>query len=588
MKKTTSLLILLSIILSSCNTQNVIVSKDKQVKKDTTITNVEPIKIINTDSINNVISNYIKFLVSDLDSGNYVIDKQNIFSKSLLPNSYINSNYSQLWLSEKNKNDAIFALQHSDEHGLLPSDYHMNEINKLNGRYSNLSNQERAFLDILITDGIILYAYHLIRGKVNPHDLSFSWNFIEHQFPEDTKQYLYEALDQEKLNEALYSLEPQDDEYTLLKRKLAENKAVISDGGWEIVEVKTPLHEGDTDKGIIQLRKRLAAQGYYQEEEVTTLNSLISTNDTVVNNIYDTKLVLAVKHFQKEHGLNYDGVIGKHTLSLINTSAKEYQKKIICSLERRRWIKYPTDEPYIKVNIPAYKMEFVENNKAVYSSNAVIGKINKKTPMFTERLKLVVLNPTWTLPRSITTTETLSRLKANPNYLDKHNMDLIDSQGNIVNNHDIDWNKYKKGHFPYTVRQGPGPNNALGQVKFLFPNKYSIYLHDTPSKYLFAKEKRAFSHGCIRLQNPLDFAEFLLKRENKTYWTRNKIDEIIKTSKTKNIRLKHEYPVLLMYLTAGYSVDGDVFYLEDVYNRDVVLYKKIIEENAVLYDVTLK
>ena len=587
MKKIILLLFSLSIFINSCDTPKAIVTKEDHIKVDSISTVIDSVKIKQTDSLNNVISSYIEILVSDLDSGNYVIAKQDIFSKSLLPNTYRNTNFSQLWLSEKNKKDAIYALQHSDEHGLLPSDYHLVEITELNNRYSKLSSQERAYLDILITDGTILYAYHLIRGKVNPHDLSFSWNFIEHQFPEDTKQYLRKAIDQENLSEALFNLEPQDEEYLLLKLKLAENKVVIRDGGWEMVKIETPLHEGDSDKGILQLINRLTAQGYYQEEE-TTLDSLMTANDTLENNIYNTKLVLAVKHFQKEHGLNSDGVIGKHTLSLINTSAKEYQKKIICSLERRRWIKYPTDEPYIKVNIPAYKMEFVEDNKAVYSSNVVIGRINKKTPMFTKRLKLVVLNPTWTLPRSITTTETLSRLKANPNYLDKHNMDLIDRNGNVVGNHDIDWHKYKKGHFPYTVRQGPGPHNALGQVKFLFPNKYSIYLHDTPSKYLFSKEKRAFSHGCIRLQNPLNFAEYLLKRENETYWNRKKIDGIIKTSKTKNIRLKHEYPVLIMYMTAGYSVDGDVFYLEDIYNRDTKLYKKIIERKAVLYNIKLK
>ena len=575
MKKIFPLLFSLSIILNGCDSPKAVVSEDERTKVDTVSIVVEPVSIINVDSINNVISNYIEVLVSDLDSGNYVIDKQVIFSRSLLPNTYKNTNFSQLWLSDKNRKDAIEALQNSDSHGLSPNDYHLEELSSLNNRYDELSSQERAYFDILLTDGSVLYAYHLIRGKVNPHDLSFSWNFIEHQFPEDTKHYLRKALDDENLDEALYSLEPQDEEYKLLKRKLESNKIVIENGGWNVVEVKTPLHEGDEDDGIIQLKNSLATQGYFQEEE-TQLDGLLNSNDSLAKNIYDTKLVLAVKHFQKEHGLKPDGVIGKHTLKVINTPIEEYQKKIICNLERRRWMLYPTDEPYIKVNIASYRMQFIEDNKAVYSSNVVIGKIGKETPMFTERLKLVVLNPTWTLPRSISTTETLSRLKANPNYLDTHNMNLIDRHGNIVDNHGIDWHKYKKGHFPYTVRQEPGPHNALGQVKFLFPNKYSIYLHDTPSKHLFSKEKRAFSHGCIRLQNPLDFAEFLLKKENESYWSRKKIDEIIRTSKTRNIRLKHEYPVLLMYQTAGYSTDGDIFYLEDVYGRDSKLYKKII------------
>ena len=412
MKKTTLLLFVLSLLFNGCNTQKAIVSEGEKVKSDTISTVVEPVKIINIDSINTIISNHIEILVSDLDSGNYVIDKQIIFSKSLLPDTYKNTNFSQLWLSEKNRKDAIEALQNAKKHGLSPDDYHLNEIISLNSRYSELSSEERAYFDIILTDGSILYAYHLIRGKVNPHDLSFSWNFIEHKFPEDTKQYLRKALDDENLDEALYSLEPQDEEYQLLKRKLESNKEIIENGTWIVVEVKTPLHEGDEDEGVIQLKESLSIQGYYQYEE-TQLDSLVSNNDSLADNIYGTKLVLAIKHFQKEHGLKPDGVIGKHTLKVINTPIEEYQKKIICNLERRRWMQYPTDEPYIKVNIASYNMQFIEDNEAVYSSNVVIGKIGKETPMFTERLKLVVLNPTWTLPRSIILLRTMELIGTN-------------------------------------------------------------------------------------------------------------------------------------------------------------------------------
>ena len=574
MKKLILLLFSLSVLLYSCNSTKPAVAKDVQIKKDTVVAVVKPIKIINIDSLNSIISNKIEILVSDLDSGNYVIEKQIIFSKSLLPDTYKSNNYSQLWLSDKNRTDATEALEKANEHGLTPNDYHLKRILKLDANYANLTLEERAELDILLTDGIVLYSFHLIKGKVNPHDLSYSWNFIEHQLPENTEAYLYKALDEEELDETLYSLEPQDNEYKLLKNKLASNKEIIEDGGWSKIEIETPLRVGDTDNGIVELKKLLIIQGYFTEEK-TKIDSLLVDNDTLPKNIYSSKLETSVKHFQREHGLNSDGVIGKHTLKIINTSPEEYQKKIICSLERRRWLQYPTDEPYIKVNIASFRMQFIENGNDIYSSNVVIGKIGKETPLFTKRIKLVVLNPTWTLPRSITTTETLRRLQANPNYLDTHNMNLINRDGTIVDNHGIDWHKYKEGHFPYMVRQEPGPHNALGQVKFLFPNKYSIYLHDTPAKYLFSKEKRAFSHGCIRLQNPLDFALFLLQRENKDYWNKEKIDEIIKTSKIKNVRLKHEYPILLMYQTASISNDGDIIYYQDIYDRDSNLFSKI-------------
>ena len=574
MKKLIVLLFSLSVLFNSCSSTKGVVANDVQVKKDTIVDVIKPIKIINIDSLNNIISNNIEVLVSDLDSGKYIIDKQVIFSKSLLPNAYKNNNYSQLWLSDKNRADAIESLKKANAHGLIPNDYHLEAILELNDNYENLTLKERAKLDVILTDGIVLYSFHLIKGKVSPHDFSYSWNFIEHQLPKNKEAYLYKSLDEEKLKEALYSLEPQDDEYKSLKNKLATNKEIIKNGGWSKVNLKTPLHVGDTDDGVLDLRKLLIIQGYFTEEK-TEIDSLLVENDTLPKNIFNSKLEASVKHFQKEHGLNPDGVVGKHTLKVINTSPEEYQKKIVCSLERRRWLQYPTDEPYVKVNIASFRMQFIENGDNIYSSNVVIGKIGKETPLFTKRIKLVVLNPTWTLPRSITTTETLRRLKANPNYLDTHNMNLIDRNGRIINNHGIDWNKYKEGHFPYMVRQEPGPHNALGQVKFLFPNKYSIYLHDTPSKYLFSKEKRAFSHGCIRLQNPLDFALFLLQRENKNYWSKEKINKIIKTSKLKNIRLKHEYPILLMYQTASMSSDGDIIYYQDIYDRDNKLYNKI-------------
>ncbi len=563
--------------LVSCNNQKEVATT---IEKQQVLTQREPnIKkhYVNIDSIKKLVSIAIEEDILNLDTVHFVLDNQNIFSRTLLPTTYKDNEYLPLWQSEKNKNDAINALEKSEENGLSPKDYHLEKIEYFNKNYDKLTPEEKAEFDILLTDGVILYAYHLIKGKINPHDLSFSWNFIEHQLPENTKAILKDALKNENLIDALNNLEPQDQEYKLLKDKLAFNKQIIENGGWGKVSINTPLKPDAKDKGIVSLRKRLTLAGYLKDDN---FNNALTQPDSVNNDslkaeTYNKSLVLAVKHFQSEHGLNSDGVIGKHTLEVINTPIEDYQKKIICNLERRRWIKYPTDEPYIKVNIADFNMQFIENNKVVYKSSVVIGKVSKKTPLFTKRMKVIVLNPTWTLPRSITTTETLRKLKQDPLYLEKHNMHLIDSKGNIISDKGIDWHKYKTGHFPYSVRQEPGPHNALGQVKFLFPNKYAIYLHDTPSKYLFSKEVRAFSHGCVRLQNPLDFADFLLERENKNYWNREKINDIIKTAKINNIYLKHKYPVLIMYQTTGASLDGDIFYVDDIYGRDNKLYKKI-------------
>ena len=563
MKKTTLLISIISILFFGCKSKKVI-SDNNTISADTTQVLVAE-KTINIDSINNIIDSTIKNIVIDLDSVNSKVDGQFIFSHSLLPESYKNIDYHQLWKSKKNRTDAINAILKSKEHGLVPKDYHINEINKLNDNYSNLSPENLAVLDILLTDGIILYAYHLIEGKLNPEDLSYSWNFIHNKLPENTAPLLHAAISEERLTEILYSLEPQDNEYKKLKEQYKINEKIINNGGWNIVNFETSIHPNAENEEIPQLRKRLIAEGYLLE------------TDTSSSKLYDKKLIDAVKHFQKQHGLTADGVIGKHTLKIINISVEEKQKTIVCNLERRRWIDYPFEKPYIKVNIASYRMQFIENYDVVYASKVVVGKTQKQTPMFEDKLEIVVINPTWTLPYSITSTETLRKLKKDPNYLDKHNMNLIDRNGKVINNHGIDWHKYKEGHFPYTVRQGAGPSNALGRVKFLFPNKYAIYLHDTPSKYLFSKDERDFSHGCIRLQNPLNFAEFLLKRENATKWNKDVIAKIVKTEKTKNISLRHKYPILLMYQTAGTTQNDEIFYYADIYKRDAKVYELLVK-----------
>jgi len=243
-------------------------------------------------------------------------------------------------------------------------------------------------------------------------------------------------------------------------------------------------------------------------------------------------------------------------------------------------VSYDGQKPYIKVNIASFRMQYYEEDQVVYASNVVVGKVQKKTPVFQDKLELIVLNPTWTLPFSITSTETLRKLKKDSMYLQKHNMVLITSAGRVVSDSGIDWNKYEEGHFPYMVRQQPGPDNALGQVKFLFPNKYAIYLHDTPSKYLFSREERAFSHGCIRLQNPLNFANFLLNKQD-TAWSMDSINAIIETRKITNIRLKNKIPIYILYQTAGVTEQNEVFFYHDIYGRDEKVYRKLMNLETV-------
>ena len=575
MKKTFLILSIFLFLTYSCKTQKAVADKPSKTVGNKTIAlqnnqisagDMPNLLSLFTDSIDALVAVQIKEDISTIDTVKGHFHDRIIFSRNLLPGSYSFTEYHALWKSQKNRMDAINIIRKSDEHGLVSDSYHYNIVKELNEKYESLSVKELSELDILLTDAIVLYAYHLIEGKINPEDLSYSWNFKHHQLPKYIVQILHQDLFEEQLDLALLSLEPQDEEYQKLKKQLEANRRIAEQGGWGTLLLKSTIHPGESDSLLPQIRQRLVIEHF------------LSIEDVSAGILYDKSTLVAMKHFQEQHGLHPDGVIGKHTVQILNEPIGEKQRKIICNLERRRWFKYPKNQAYIKVNIAAYKMQFIENGEVVYKSNVVIGKLQKQTPMFMNKLKYVVLNPTWTLPFSITSTETLRKLKKDPNYLEKHNMVLLTHSGSPVNSQGIDWHHYKEGQFPYTVRQSGGPGNALGRVKFLFPNKYAIYLHDTPSKYLFSKEKRAFSHGCVRLQNPLDFAEFLLKKEPNSNWDMEKIKEIIKSDKTKTIGLKHKYPILLMYQTAGITENGKIYYYEDIYNRDKKLYGLLMEK----------
>jgi len=543
-------------------------SKKEATQVESTVVEVMdtiPEPVVNRDSL---IAIEIAERVSQIDSNKHKINDRFIFSNTVLPMAYQKKEYSQLWKSEKNRADAIEALLSSKEHGLLPEDYHVEEILNYNSNYDSLTNEELANYDILLTDGVLLYGFHLIRGKVDPETLSSTWNFMGRKLPEVKTKILLGAIENEKLPEELYKLEPQDNEYQVMQEYLVWQERIIENGGWSSVYLSSTIHPGESDTNMPALRNRLIAENY------------LTAVDTSSSTVYDEKLVEGMKKFQKRHGLNADGVLGKATMKMVNITAEEKRQMLVTNLDRRRWLNYPSEGPYIKVNIASFRMIYIDNGKVTYASNVVVGKTQKQTPMFSDRMKLVVFNPTWTLPFSITSTETLSKLKKDPNYLQKHNMVLIDHKGNIIDSHGIDWHKYSEGHFPYMVRQEPGPSNALGQVKFLFPNKYAIYLHDTPSKHLFSRDERAFSHGCIRLQNPLNFAQFLLSKQD-TSWTMDKINAIIKTRETETIRLKPRIPIYLLYQTVGVNEENELYFYHDIYNRDDKVYETIMQPETI-------
>ncbi len=282
--------------------------------------------------------------------------------------------------------------------------------------------------------------------------------------------------------------------------------------------------------------------------------------------MFDKELEEAVKKFQKRHKLTSDGVIGKGTIEQMQVPIEDRIDMIILNLERIRWVFQQPDDDFLLVNIAGFHVKRFTNRNEVFDSRVIVGKYHKETPVFKGVMKYIVMNPTWTLPYSIATHETLPKLKKDPGYLAAKHMEVTDKNGKILDPANIDWNKYSAGNFPFIIRQKAGPWNALGEVKFIFPNKYSVYLHDTPSRGLFNQQDRAFSHGCIRTEDKWGLLMSLMDEPD--VWNMDKINEILRSGETTTIDLPKPINIYLVYLTAAVDQENNLMFMKDIYKRD--------------------
>ena len=284
-------------------------------------------------------------------------------------------------------------------------------------------------------------------------------------------------------------------------------------------------------------------------------------------------LVKAIINFQQRVGLPENGQLNFKTIAELNKTVDFRIKQMLVNLERLRWVPVEIENDYLLVNIPEYKLHVFENKKLIWETNVVVGKAARQTSIFKGNISQIILNPYWNVPTSIANNEILPKLKRNRNYLSRNNMEAV-AGGKVVNSAVVNWNKYSK--IPYEIRQKPGKDNSLGKMKFMFPNSYSIYLHDTPAKELFNNNKRDFSHGCIRVENPKKLAIHLLK--NNKNWNEINIDNVLKTDVETSIAIAPTIPVYITYFTAWVDVNGNLNFRNDIYNLDDELAKEIFEE----------
>jgi murein L,D-transpeptidase YcbB/YkuD len=413
----------------------------------------------------------------------------------------------------------------------------------------------------LCTDALARLAITLQYGKLNPADLDPAWNFSRQVMRQDPLAYFNEVLDTKTVALTAATLGPQIPQYQWFQSGLKEYRSISAAGGWPTFSTGPVLEVGSKGPRVAELRQRLRVSGD------------LSTPDPADPEEFDHGLEAAVKNFQARHGVDADGKVGPRSIEELNVPVEARINQLRASLERMRWVFRDLPEDFLIVDIAGFHAYLIENNEQVWETRVQVGKPYHATPVFKDTMRYLDFNPTWTIPPGILRKETLPAIRRDPSYLSRNNMSVVTTSGKIVDPSTIDWAATTKG-FPYMVRQEPGPHNALGRVKFMFPNKYMVYLHDTPSKGLFARTERAFSHGCIRTQNPFDLAELLLEDQG---WDRARIDQVIESRKTTRVNLEEPIPVMLLYWTAAVDEEGTVFFKKDVYNRDAPIIKGLDE-----------
>ena len=350
--------------------------------------------------------------------------------------------------------------------------------------------------------------------------------------------------------------EPVNRYYITLRDALKKLADMEKKGRWDTIHADKKIYKkGDTAAVISVVKNRLHAWG----------DLLVADTSSLFTPALDT----ALRSFQERMGLTVNGTIQQPVINALNVPLEKRMQQVLLNMERMRWVPVEPGNNYLLVNIPEFKLHVYEGGKLTWSCNVVVGKPGASTVIFTKLMKFVVFSPYWNVPPGILANEVLPAVKRNSGYLSRQNMEVVGSGGKVIPAGSINWNKYSGSGFPYIIRQKPGRSNALGKVKFLFPNEYNIYLHDTPSRGLFGETKRSFSHGCIRVAEPRRLAEWLLR--NDPAWTPEKIEKAMNGDKEKFVSLKDQVPVFIGYFTAFVNSKGQLNFRDDVYGHDARL-----------------
>jgi murein L,D-transpeptidase YcbB/YkuD len=476
---------------------------------------------------------------------------------------YRTHDYRTLWTgaADAERRAALFeALAAAPDHGLPVARY---DVGALRAALEEaVTEGDRGRAEIALTRAYLAWAHDLTSGALQPASIDKG---ILREIPVIDPAVLMSRMASGDARTVLDWLVPTSTAYLHLMKAKIGLEGRIAAGGWGATVPVASLAPGDTGPAVVALRDRLVRMGYLPASATA---------------IYDRSIEAAVLDFQVSHGLTADGTAGESTIIELNIGPEARLKSVIVALERERWMHHDRSVKQIWVNLPDFTARIIDHGRILFETRVVIGKDvpDQRSPEFSDEMEHMVINPSWGVPRSIIVKEYLPLLQQNPNAVG--HLQVIDSRGRVVSRGAVDFNAYSARTFPFALRQPPSDGNALGLVKFMFPNPYNIYLHDTPSKSLFDKEVRAYSHGCIRVADPFDLAHELLSWQSDN--AEQDFNAALETGNETTVKLKQVLPVHLVYFTAYPEANGRIAYRRDIYGRDAALFAALAEAGVEL------
>lgn len=496
-------------------------------------------------------TNFSRRLTSVYDSASIRINKCSLEKAELIKTFYSLNGYKPVWTINNSLTGSSFELinliERSNYYGLNPDDYNISLIHKLKSVLQTKKNYDKQIrlrqdFELLMTDAGFQFMLHLNKGLDFSDTLSTNIDYIN-SLPE----YLFNSLNSNELSDKILDLQPGKIEYIRLQNALMKylDKVAVND---EVVEIPDPAKK--PVKSLINTVRVLINYGYMSEFPKE------------IDSTYD----IALKKFQRFHGLKPDGKLNKGTRKALSKSTRYRYNQIALNLNRlRKEVEY--GEHFASVNIPGYKLKIVKESKVQKVFNVIVGKPWTPTPLISSRIEKIIANPYWNVPKSIALNEILPRLKSDSSYLNRNRFKLLDKEQNSIKYSDIDWESASANNFDYLIRQDMSRSNALGIIKFVFPNPYRIYLHDTPNKTLFSNDTRAYSHGCVRLQNPEQFAEYLIN-ENPGNHKNIYIKSLLAKGIHSEIELTEPLDIHIRYLTCEADELNNIYFYNDIYAKD--------------------